>query len=74
MTVQELNNLFGKNVRYYRKKKGWTQTRLAKEVGIAANTLSDYERGVCLPLIKQLVLLGYMLGVDVWRLFYEADK
>jgi transcriptional regulator with XRE-family HTH domain len=32
MTGQELNTLVGKNIKYYREKKGFTQKHLAKEV------------------------------------------
>ena len=71
MTVQELNALFGKNVRYYRKKKGWRQMRLAEELGARSSLISDYECGRRLPHYKQLVLLGYLLDVDIYMFFME---
>jgi transcriptional regulator with XRE-family HTH domain len=73
MTVQELNTLFGKNVRQYRKNKSWSQTRLAKEIGTDQGTVSFYELGKNLASGKQLVLLAYVLGVDVWQLFYDGE-
>jgi transcriptional regulator with XRE-family HTH domain len=70
MTTLELNELFGKNLRYYREKKGFTQADLAKEVGILPNTLSNFEHGLHLPSCRNMALLGFVLEVDVWRLFY----
>jgi len=71
MTVQELNTLFGKNVRYYRKNKGWSQTRLAKEIGTDQGTVSFYELGKNFASGKFLVSLAFVLGVEPWQLFYN---
>jgi transcriptional regulator with XRE-family HTH domain len=76
MTVQELNSLQGKNIKYYRKKKGMTQAVLAKETGISATAISDFETGKHFVGGKSWVLIAYVLGVEPWRLFCPtgADK
>jgi len=76
MTVQELNTLFGNNVRRFRKNKGLSQTKLAKEMGTDQGTVSFYELGKNLASGKQLVLLAFVLGVEPWELFcpHEAVK
>ena len=74
MTVQELNTLFGNNVRHYRKSRGWSQSKLAKKIGTDQGTISFYELGKNLASGKQLVLLGYVLGVEIWQLFYNGEK
>jgi transcriptional regulator with XRE-family HTH domain len=73
MTVQELNTLQGKNIRYYRKKKGMTQTALAKETGISAVAISDFENGKHFVGGKSWVLITYVLGVEPWELFYPIE-
>jgi transcriptional regulator with XRE-family HTH domain len=48
---------FGKRLRELRKKRGWTQVRLAEEMGIDRSYISDMERGkknVCLPTMEIL--------------------
>jgi len=74
MTVQELNTLQGKNIRYFRKKKGWTQTRLSKETGISAVAISDFENGKHIVGGKSWVIIAYVLGIEPWELFFDREK
>jgi transcriptional regulator with XRE-family HTH domain len=71
MTVQELNTLFGNNLRYYRKKKGWYCRQLAKKMGIHEVMINYYEHGRSLPSAKHLVNLAFVLGIEIWQLFYK---
>ena len=73
MTVQELNSLLGEKIIYYRKKRGWTQAKLANKAGISASILSCFEHGKYLPGGKSLILISSALGIEVWQLFYK-DK
>ena len=73
MTVHELNLLQGKNIKHYRKKKGWTQTTLARETGISLAAISNFERGKNFVGGKSWVLISYVLGVEPWRLFYDKN-
>ncbi|MDR2921961.1 MAG: helix-turn-helix domain-containing protein [Treponema sp.] len=74
MTVQELNELFGKNLKRYRKEKVWSVAELAGNMGLSKYTIYKYERGVYFASGPQLALLAYLLEVDVWKLFYEENK
>ena len=39
----------GEKIAFARKKKGWTQTRLAEELGVSSEAVSKWERGFYLP-------------------------
>lgn len=49
MNEIEFKKVFGKQLRYWRKKKGYSQGDLAKKVRIAENSIRNYEKGICLP-------------------------
>jgi len=64
-----LRNILSKNIKRYRLRKGWTQAKLAEEMGISTNYLSDIEtkRGWVSPL--SLSSLANALGIEVFELF-----
>ena len=39
----------GEKIAFARKKKGWTQTKLAEELGVNSEAVSKWERGFYLP-------------------------
>jgi transcriptional regulator with XRE-family HTH domain len=69
--IDELNlrNILSQNIKRYRQRKGWTQAKLAEEMGISTNYLSEIEtkRGWISPL--SLVNLSNALEVEVFQLF-----
>ena len=69
MDEASLRNLLSQNIKRYRQRKGWTQAKLAEEMGISTNYLSDIEtkRGWVSPL--SLVNLANALEIDVFELF-----
>jgi len=69
MTVQELNTIFGKNIRTYRKKMGLTQKQLGMKIGIIQQTVSWYEYGKHFPEALRMIELADALGVEVSQLF-----
>jgi len=69
LTVKELNILFGKNVRYYRKLKKLTQEKLASKMGVATSTIAGYEQGNRLIHPINTILLSSILDIEVWMLF-----
>jgi len=73
MTVQELNTLFGENIRRYRKMKKMKQTELCAEIGVSRCIVCGYEKGKYMPHYKSLVLIAYVLGVEVWQLFRKEE-
>jgi len=74
MTVQELNTVFGKNVKRYRKQKYRFGRRLAEALGVSEAMTSQYENGHRFPTTKSLVMLAHVLGVEVWQLFYTKEN
>lgn len=62
-------NFYLKNLKKLRKKKGWTQERLARETGISFHTLIKIENGRTKnPKIKTLIKLAKALGVSLDKL------
>ena len=74
MTVEELNVVFGNNIKRYRKAKYWTQREFAEKIGVYKSQLSKWEKGRALASGKNLVLLAQLFGVEVWELFYAMRK
>jgi transcriptional regulator with XRE-family HTH domain len=74
MTAQELNTLVGENIRYYRNKKYWSQEKLGRQIGASSGRICDYENGRHYPSCPVISLLAFVLGVNVWQLFYDRDK
>jgi len=64
-----LRSILSQNIKQHRYRKGWSQAKLAEEVGISTNYLSDIEtkRGWVSPLT--LVNLANALEIDVFELF-----
>ncbi len=61
-------------VRYWRKRKGWTQSDLAEEAGLTLETVSNVEIGRHEPRPSTLRKLARALGVEVADLFLEPDS
>lgn len=62
-------NQFGDIFRALRKTRGYSYNALAKEAGIAKNTLRNIERGKVTPTIETLSILSNYLDVDLTTLF-----
>lgn len=58
------------NVSYYRRKKGLTQTQLARIVGYSKNTISSLETSNYSPGVDLVFRLCLALEVDFMDLFY----
>ena len=59
---------WGRRIRAFRKLKGRTQERLAKEIGISISVLGEIERGGRLPSEKILNQISDVLAVPVEEL------
>lgn len=64
---------FGRQLRALRDTRGWTQTELAKAVGIDRSIIGNYELGLHYPPIPTLIKLARALGTTVDRLL-DADE
>jgi transcriptional regulator with XRE-family HTH domain len=64
---------FGKRLKEAREDRKWSQTELARRMGVERYaTVSDWERGVNLPDNQQLFRLPVELGVSAAWLFHEV--
>ena len=62
----------GKNIRYYRKKKGWTQEKLALEANYSKQFISNIENNVHQTFsLGTLWRLSLVLEVDMYKLCIE---
>ena len=69
MEEQELKNVLGKNLKYFRFRKHFSQADLAEKASISVNFLSNVERGNNFPLAGTLCSLAKALGIEVFELF-----
>lgn len=66
------NNLifFSENLSMFRKEKGWTQLELAEKLGVKANTISNYEKGISTPDYKIIAKLRELFEMPTDVLLY----
>ncbi|WP_051633202.1 helix-turn-helix domain-containing protein [Thermonema rossianum] len=62
----------GKNIRFLRKRKGWTQEELANRIGKKKSIIGNYEKGVTEPNLGILMRLGELFGV-YWAHLVDCD-
>jgi len=74
MDEARLLNVFGQNIRRFRKRKGLSQEKLAEKMNISTNYLSDVERGKNLGSPNLLVRLAAALEIEVFELFRPQEK
>lgn len=65
----------GKNIRYYRKKKGWTQQKLADEANYSKQFISNIENNVHQTFsLGTLWRLALVLDVEMYKLCMEPKE
>lgn len=58
--------MLGKKIKEFRKKKGWSQQKLAEKSGLSFNTITRIEQGIGdSPTLKTLVKLADVLEVGL---------
>ncbi|MDD5109421.1 MAG: helix-turn-helix transcriptional regulator [Candidatus Omnitrophica bacterium] len=58
--------MIGEQIKKFRKKKGWSQQKLAEESGLSFNTITRIEQGIGdSPTLNTLVKLADVLGVGL---------
>jgi len=73
MKEADLRNLFSQNIKRYRQMKGWSQEKLAENMEISTNYLSEIETGRGWVSPFSLVKLANALEIEVFNLF-EPQK
>lgn len=61
----------GNRIKYYRQKYGFSQTTIAKLIGVSKNAISLYEQGKMIPSIKKALALERVLQTPLNELFYR---
>jgi transcriptional regulator with XRE-family HTH domain len=69
MTVQELNSIFGKNIKKYRVLKGWSQEYLAEKMDVSINTICEIETGKKFVRAETLITFATVFHTEVYELF-----
>jgi transcriptional regulator with XRE-family HTH domain len=69
MTVQELNNIFGKNIKKYRILHDLSQERLAEKMDVSINTISEIETGKKFVRAETLIGFASVFKTEVYELF-----
>lgn len=64
----------GANVRKYRKRRCWSQERLAEHAGICIATVSKIERGRTNPTTDVIESLSIALEIDMTLLIVDAES
>lgn len=57
--------MIGKNIKNYRKEKGWSQDELAKKTGMSKISIGNYERGNRCPTVETLQKIADAFEVPV---------
>lgn len=68
-----LSERVGRRIRRALEKQGWSQARLARELGISEKQISRYVHGKHLPGLRRLERIAELLGVPAEELMYGDD-
>jgi transcriptional regulator with XRE-family HTH domain len=71
MKEKKLKGILGKNIKFYRLRRQFSQADLAEKANISITFLSNIERGNNYPHAGTLCNIANSLGVEVWELFKE---
>jgi len=67
--MTDIKKHLGNNIRYYRKKNGYSQAKLAEMVDMAANYLGLIENGKKFPSAEMIECIASTLCIDSTELF-----
>ena len=73
--VDEFTMLFSERLRKLRKENKMKQSYLAEKLNTSVQGISAYEHGVCLPSIKNIMIIANLFNITVDELlnFYHID-
>lgn len=70
----DVKKQLGQRIRAIRKKKGYTQEKLAELINIEPPSLSYIETGKFAPSVETLQKLSEVLRVDIWEFYYFENR
>jgi transcriptional regulator with XRE-family HTH domain len=71
MKEKKLKGILGKNIKFFRLRRQFSQADLAEKANISITFLSNIERGNNYPQAGTLCNIANSLGINVWELFKE---
>ncbi len=71
--MQSLLEVLSENVRFYRKKTGLSQLKMAYQIEIAPSYLAEIERGKQYPSLKILEKLANYFEIEPYKLLYPLN-
>ena len=69
METQEIKDILGRNIKYFRFHRQLSQSELAEKADISITFLSNIERGKMFPKVETLSRITKSLNVEVFELF-----
>ena len=69
MTVQELNSIFGKNIKKYRILSGFSQEKLAELMDLSINTICEIETGKKFIRAETLIRFSAIFKTEAYEFF-----
>ena len=74
MNVRLDEKQIGKNIRFYRKQRGWTKAELAERVGIMRELLDHYETSAQVMNLYTIIRIANALNVHPdWLLAWKQE-
>ncbi|MDR0486614.1 MAG: helix-turn-helix domain-containing protein [Treponema sp.] len=73
MEEDKLRSILGKNIKFFRLRRHFSQADLAEKANISITFLSNIERGNNYPQAGTLCNIANALGIEVWELFKEEN-
>jgi len=74
MEEDKLKEILGKNIKFFRLRRQFSQAELAEKANISITFLSNIERGNNYPQAGTLCNIVNALGVEIWELFREENN
>ena len=74
MTGKEILETLSRNIKAFRKEKGWTQEKLAEEAEMSVQAINFFEGKRRWPGEDSFSKIAAALGVEVYQLFIPQDK
>ena len=74
MEEKKLKGILGKNIKFFRLRRQFSQADLAEKANISITFLSNIERGNNYPQAGTLCNIVNALGIEVWELFKDEEN
>jgi transcriptional regulator with XRE-family HTH domain len=71
MEENKLKSILGKNIKFFRLRRQFSQADLAETANISITFLSNIERGNNYPQAGTVCNIANALGINIWELFKE---